>query len=450
MPKPAATPAPENDANDLGLDVISQAAGRLGVKLPHDPAASAPAKQPAANPGTAHGGNEPQPDDQAPPRESGEDDDAYAARLQDQGYDDEQVTAALQAYPAGDDDGSAPAGDQPPAREDGEDDDAYAARLQDQGYDDEQVAAALEAHPVAGNDDKEDDEEDDGEDAAAKAKAAAQKAKDDADLKKLPEPVRKTVQSIIDKRIGRITAKTSAETEALKQRLAAVEAERDEAKATADGKPARLVVVDNVHPLLLDPSEEAIAKYLETVEKFEDWAAEHEDGYEPSAEELAKGYKPATKAEISQRLRAIKREREKLVPQARELIGKRTTADAEARKLLPAFFDATKPEYQAARSLLREQPELKRFPDYMLRAAEVVLGRKALADLRAAGGKPPAKKPATPPRASRVPGGGSPAKGGFGERKPAGPDAPAAVKSYLKTPSRENLAAAAKVFLGTT
>lgn len=444
MPKPAPAPEPD-DANDLGLDVISQAAGRLGVKLPNDPAGtSAPAK-PAAKPGAAAASNEP-PADQVPAREAGEDDEAYAARLQDAGYEDEQVTAALEAYPATDD--TTTDDDTTPAREDGEDDEAYTARLQEAGYDEDQIAAAIEAHPAAATDDEED--EDEGEDAEAKKKAAAQKARDEADLKKLPEAARKAAQSIIDKRIGRITAKTAAEVQTLKQQLAQAQAERDEAKAAAEGKPARAVMVDKVHPLLLDPSEDAIANYLAGVEKFEDWATLHEDGFEPSAEEIAQGYKPATKAEIRQRLREIQRERDKLVPQAREILGKRATAEAEARKLLPAFFDATKPEYQAARSLLREQPELKRFPDHMLRAAEIVLGRKALADLRAAAGKPPAKKPATPPRASRVPGGGSPAKGGFGERRPTGPDAPAAVKTFLRAPSRENLAAAAGAFLGTT
>lgn len=432
-------PAPATDTdndNDISLDVIGLAAGRLGVKLPHDPSTASPTAKPAAGKSGAAAptvddddGTDPQGSEtETPAREEGETDEDYAARLEDAGLDQDQIDAALEASAA-----AAETDEERAVRlqqQDGETDEDYEARLEAEGLTRDDVPAA-EAPPEPSEEEK---------------RAAAAKARDEADLKKLPEPVRKTVQAILDKRIGRITAKTAAEKQALEQRAAQLESELAEAKEAAKGQPARATVVEKVHPLLLDPSEDAIGKYLGDVEKFEDWAADHEDGYEPSAEEIAQGYQPATKAEIRQRLRALQRERDKLVPQAREILTQRATADAEARKLLPAFFDATKPEYQAARTLLREQPELKRFPDYMTRAAEIVLGRKALAALRA--GK--TKKPITPPaRAPRAPGGGS-ARGGFAERKPVGTDASQAVKSFLKAPSRENLAAAAGSFLGTT
>lgn len=401
------------DSNDIGLDIIGLATDRLAAsgKI-HAPLSAAARK---TDPDSGTDDDEPE----APAREEGEDDAAYAARLTEAGFDpdehiqpaesDEDRTARLQ-------------------QEEGESDDDYDARLAEEGLSRDDVPAVEEL-------------------SEEEKKAAAQKIRDEADLKKLPEAARKAAQAVINKRIGQITAKSKAKETADASRIAALEAELAEAKEAADGQPAKATVVTNVHPLLLDPSEDAIAKYVAGVEAFEDWAAEHEDGYEPTAEDAAKGYKPATKAEIRQRLRLFQRERDQVVAKARDHLAKRTSAEAEARKLLPAFFDATQPEYQAARSLLREQPELKRFPDYMTRAAEIVLGRKALADLKTAAVKPKPKTPA--PRASRAPGAGGAAKGGFAERKRGMTDAPEAVRQFAKSPTRENLATFAGSFLET-
>ncbi len=286
------------------------------------------------------------------------------------------------------------------------------------------------------------------DDEADKA-AAAEKARNDADLKKLPEAARAVAQSIINKRIGQITARTKADKAALDARVTELETELAETKEIAEGKPRTATVVGGVHALLLDPSEDAIGKYIEGIEAFEDWAAEHADGYEPTAEEFTKGARPASAGELRQRLRAVQREREQLVPKARAVITARTAHDTEAKKLIPALFDAKSPDYQAARSLLREQPELKRFPDYHLRVAEILLGRKALADLRTASAKK-TTKPDAPAikKAPRVPGSGGPAKGGVAERKQGGSDAPTAVTNAIKDPTQANKRAAALAVLG--
>lgn len=408
MPAPAPAPDTVDDSNDVGVDIINLAAARLGLA----PSAATTERKPAAaKPSAATD------DTEVPEREEGEPDDDYSARLEEAGIDPaEHIQPAESA-----EDRAARL-----AQGDLESDEDYEARLDAEGLTRDDVAPAAEP-------------------TEEEKKAAAQKARDEADLKKLPEGVRKTVRSIIEKRLGKMTAQAKAKEAEFTARVGELEAQLSDAKAAADGKPARATVIGTIHPLLLDPSEEAIAKHIASVEALEDWATEHEDGFEPTEAQLAQGYKPLTKIEVRQRLRAYQRERDKLVGEARSALAKRAASEAEAKQILPAFFDAKSPDFQAARSLLREQPELKRFPDYMLRAAEIVLGRKALAALRTAAAKPKTKLP--PPRASRAPGGGTAAKGGTFERKLGGADATSAARSFAKAPTRENLAAVAGSFL---
>lgn len=385
--KPAAVAPTSAAQGDIGDDILALAARRFGVAMPAT-------EEPA--PGTeddADHSNATEDDGAQPTAEGEETPEARTTRLQ---------------------------------QAEGESDDDYEARLDAEGLTRDDVPAAAE--PT-------EDEK----------KAAAQKARDEADLKKLPEPVRKTVQAIIEKRIGRITAKTAAERDETASRITDLEAQLAEAQAAAEGKPAQATVIGTVHPLLLDPSEKAIADYEAGVEKFEDWLIQNEDGYEPTEAELAQGFKAATRVQIRQRLREVQRERTKLVTDARAALTARTSSEAEAKKLLPALFDAKSPDYQAARSLLREQPELKRFPDYQLRLAEILLGRKALAALRTAAVKPKTATP--PPRASRAPGGGSAARGGFDAPRTRGAAPVAAVQTAIKQPTIENKRAAALAVL---
>ena len=418
MSNPATPAAEENDQNEIGMDVIALAAERLGVKLPAETAPAKGAKKPAA---AASKKEADATTDEVPEREEGETDEDYSARLEEAGIDPAEHIAATETDE-----------ERTERLQQGADetDDDYEARLAEEGLTRDDVVVA----------EKELTEEE--------KKAAAEKARNEADLKKLPEAVRNTVQGIINKRIGKITAQAKAKETELTTRNAELETQLAEAKEAADGKPAKATVIGTVHPLLFDPSEDAIAKYVEGVEGFEDWAAEHADGYEPTAEEEAKGYKPASAGEIRARLRSLQRERDKIVAQAREALTKRAASEAEAKKIIPAFFDAKSPDYQAARTLLREQPELKRFPDYQLRVAAIVLGRKALADLRTAAAKP-VVKPKPVVRASRAPNAGAATKGGFTERKRGGSDATTAAEDFAKAPTRENLTRNALSFLET-
>lgn len=401
--------APAPVSGEISDDILGAAAAKFGVKLPGSP--SAAASKPAEE-GKAEATAETDDEKRARlPKGDDETDDDYEARLaDDEGpvatdqETDEERTARLQ-------------------QQDGETDEDHAARLTEEGVEEDEIAT----HRLT-----------------AEQKAdAARKAREEIELKKLPEAVRKPVQDLINKRLGQMTARTKAKETELGNQITTLQAELAEAKEAAEGKAPQATIIGDVHPLLLADDEGAIIKYVEGVEAFEDWAADHADGYDPTAEEIAKGAKPVAAAEIRQRLRALQRERDKIVPQARAALAQRATHEAEAKKLVPALFDAKSPEYQAARSLLREQPELKRFPDYRLRVAAIVLGNKALADLKAASGKP---KPKPVTRASRAPGGGDAPKGGF-ERKPAGADAPTAVKQAIEKPTLENRRAAALAVL---
>lgn len=420
MAKTTPTPASASSADEIDLDIMQQAAARRGLTY------TIPAK-PA--PVYTDGDGDTPPE--RPAREDGETDEDYHQRLIDAGFDPDEETETET-----DDERAARL-----QQQEDETDDDYEARLAEEGLTRDDVPTVKDGDGDGENDgDGKTDEQ-----KQAEARAAA-KAADAADLKKLPPETRKTVQSIIDRRLGKITAKSKADIESAQAERDAAIAERDEARAAAAGKPSRIVVPEGIHPLALTDNAAEIDAREAEIDAFLDWAEDHAEGYEPDEASLAKGHKPASAADIRRAVRDLTRERDRVLPGLRDALKARATHTAEARKLMPSLFDAKSTDYLAAQKLLREQPEIKRFPDYQLRLAWMVAGQKALAapaPAKGADGKPTApNQTATPSKkAPRVPNGGGTAKGGILERKPKGVAAPDAVKRFAKSPTRDNLAA---------
>ncbi|MDR1280296.1 MAG: hypothetical protein LBK99_05695 [Opitutaceae bacterium] len=148
-----------------------------------------------------------------------------------------------------------------------------------------------------------------------------------------------------------------------------------------------------------------------------------------------------------------------VIPALRRNMQAREGFSRQARKLVPGLFDAKSREGIAAKAILTEMPELRRFPDYNLRLAQMVIGQRTLelARKRAAsgggsgGGKRESRRDSTKkPRklAPRVPHGGGSGKGGEyerGNRKGAGSQK--ALERYISDPSIETLSDVTAEFL---
>lgn len=414
MPKPSGEAAPETatkKARDVSDDVLNNAAALLGLKFPGAISASAAT---AGDEGDEAG--EGDGDETKSTAQAGEGDDAA-------GTDDDDGDEIKPKAKAGDDD-------------DDDDDDE-----EDADGDDETKSKAQ-----AGDDDDDGTDDDDDADLSDEEKAKRALAQENADyiaanLKNLPPELKKQVQGVLDKRIGKITAKAHAETDRLSARVEELATELEEAKAA---KPAAAPALPGVHPLMLAESETVLEEHLSQIEAFEDFAADNPDGFEG---DQAKGLPAWTPDQIRKQLRELRRVRERVIPAARANLQARAVQDAELKKTFAPMFDRKSEDYRSAQALLKTMPELRRHPNASVLVARLILGERALAALT----KPAAKsKPlaAVIRKAPRVPGGGAPAKGGaLDAQRGQGTDSASAVKNYMKAPSSGGLAAAVAGFL---
>lgn len=268
-----------------------------------------------------------------------------------------------------------------------------------------------------------------------------------AKLKDLPEPQRKIVQSIIDTAIARVSGRSKAEVERLGNRVVELTTELETARKN-DGAP---VVVPGLHPALLADTADQIDRYADELAAQEDMLDQYRDSGIEADE--AKGQPAFTADQVRTRIREIKRERERILPQARTNLTKRTETETGLKTTYAAMFDPRTDDYRIADTLRRQLPELRRLPNAAEFVAKFVLGTKALAELQkpASERKAPlngspaaAKKVITKPpvirKAPRAPGDGSAAHGSpLDDPRGQAPDAAGAVKSYTENRSRAGL-----------
>lgn len=294
-----------------------------------------------------------------------------------------------------------------------------------------------EGEPAAG-------ESDEGEPAAGEPEAgksaadkAAAKLADETKqfvavkLKDLPEAVRTRVQSVIDARLGKISSDAKAEQARLETRVEELSDELEETKAKVGSAP---VNIPGVHPLMLIGSEKELDDRLTRIEAFEDFADQYPEGYEGDGTEKDPAW---TAEQIRAKVRELKRERERIIPAARENLKARAVKDTELKTKYAALFDRKSEDYRSAQALVKLMPELNRHPDKNVLIARLILGEKALADLgKPKGGTPGTKAPVIVKKAPRVPGSGGPAKGSVVAGNPAGerPAADSAVRKVMQNP----------------
>lgn len=295
-----------------------------------------------------------------------------------------------------------------------------------------------------------------GQDGETEEEAAESAKVVNARLKDLPEAQRKIAQAIIAERIGKVVGKAKAETERLEGRVVELTTELE----TTRRERGAQTVVPNVHSLMLVDTPEQIEAYADHLDAQEDVLEPlRETGVEADD---AKGTAGFTPAQVNARLREIRKERERVLPQARTLLQKRTETAAALKAAYPALYNPTTEEYRLADALRKQLPELKRIPDADVFIAKIVLGTKVYTDLTknpkgktAVQAKPATTaKPATQVqvrKAPRAPGDGSSSLGSvLDDASRRAPDASGEIKKFTETRSRQDLtkAVSALVFRG--
>lgn len=256
-------------------------------------------------------------------------------------------------------------------------------------------------------------------------------------LKDLPEELQGRVQTVIDERLGKVIAKEraardEAETKAVAAETRITELEGELAEAKKGG--GATVNVPGVHPLFLAKSAAEIDARLDTIESFLEWAEDHPEGYEAPEGSADTGW---TAEQVRARARELRREKDRVIPQARQLLADRATKDSALQKTYSALFKSGTEEYRAAQDLRKLMPELSRHPDANTLIARLILGEKALAALAKTPGGKAATTTTPPKRAPRAPGGGGSAKG-VATNTGATNSVPDAVKRVMANPGDSN------------
>ena len=214
-------------------------------------------------------------------------------------------------------------------------------------------------------------------------------------IKHLPEEVQKEVQSIIDRRIGQVVKqRKTLETEL---ELAESRARRaEEAQQELETKLAEsssVPVNARVDPLML-ADEAKVDEYDRHLAQLEKLAIENWDGYEDeqgnswSAQDIRKQYQ------------AIREQRERLVPQARETARKRMQFEQAARQVHPELFDRSTQEHKAISAYMKAFPQLRVVPNIHMILGDAIKYERLRAEQGKNGkNKVESVKKAPPPKA---------------------------------------------------
>ncbi len=224
----------------------------------------------------------------------------------------------------------------------------------------------------------------------------------EAEVLKLIQPF----QHAFDTRVGQLTKEKKDATEQLAtaqtergQLLGQVESLTQQVQELQGQPQAR---AQGVHPLLLVEDPARLAQESQRLDKTEEWLLTHWDGYEGSGKENDPAWTPE---QVRQTYAQVKQVKERILPQAQNLLNLRRQADEYAYKTYPQLKDRNHPDHQLVEQVLRTYPVLRTIPNVRTILGDSLVGQKLRQEKEAG-----ARKPATPAKpAPRVPTAAAPA-----------------------------------------
>jgi len=191
--------------------------------------------------------------------------------------------------------------------------------------------------------------------------AKEDEAKDD--LKKMPKGVQKRIDKLV------------AQKKELEAKLHELSEQTEELKSKAE-KPEKEVIPvgKELNPYFNLQDEAEVHQEIRNARQVRRWAEENPDGAVVKGKD---GEEVEYSAEDMRRIKmnAVDALEEHLPAQLQYLAAKKQF-DAEADKAYPFWKDRSSQEYQYANALLREFPEIKKFPDYKVSLGDMIEGRK--------------------------------------------------------------------------
>lgn len=203
--------------------------------------------------------------------------------------------------------------------------------------------------------------------------AEAEPAADEVEESANPEGLPPELQEKVNKRIGKevrkrknVEEETAAEIAELKQRLA-------EAEARVEEKPPEIApVATEANPFGNLNSIEDVQKEMMQAEQTLEWA---EDNPEGAVLETKEGEKEFTSEDVREIRKKAARAMRRHLPEQLGYIQARDQLEPQALEAYPWWKDKSSSDFQNAMQLLRQMPELARFPDYKFVVGDYLQGR---------------------------------------------------------------------------
>lgn len=196
----------------------------------------------------------------------------------------------------------------------------------------------------------------------------------------------------VQKRIDKLTKRVKERNE----RISELENKLEEAASLPDTTPAPPPRADNPFTNLSAISD--VEREEQNAEAVIDWCDEHPDG---AVVDTSDGEVEYTAEEVrSMRRRAGKAIR-KWLPERKSWIREHKVQDEYAQQHYKWWSDKSSAQYQAAMNIVREFPEVQRFPDYKIIVGDTLVGMAARLEGEKSSGKKkravaPKKAPAQP------------------------------------------------------
>ena len=206
----------------------------------------------------------------------------------------------------------------------------------------------------------------------AEAEPAADEVEEGADSEGLPPELQEKLNKRIGKEVRKrktVEEETAAEIAELKQKLTEAEA-----RAAEENTPEIVPVATEANPFGNLNSVEEVQKEMMQAEQTLEWAEDHPEGAMLETKDGDREFTPEDVREIRKKAaRAIRRH----LPEQLGYIQARDQLEPQALEAYPWWKDKSSSDFQNAMQLLRQMPELARFPDYKFVVGDYLRGRAA-------------------------------------------------------------------------
>ncbi len=203
----------------------------------------------------------------------------------------------------------------------------------------------------------------------AEAEPAAEEVEEDADEGGLPADIQESVNKRIGKEVKKRKAlkeEAEAEITELKQKL------KDAETRATEGDDKFTPVKTEANPFANLETVEDVQKELLRAEQTLEWAEDHPEGAYLETEGSEQEFTAEDVKEIRRNAaRAIRRQ----LPEQLGYIQAVQHLEPQVLEAFPWWKDQSSSEYQGAMAILRQMPDLARFPDYKFVVGDYIKGR---------------------------------------------------------------------------